>query len=139
MQRTFLQFSTPPILSSVESELTDSRPVKTIKMGKCRFHCFIMRSVEVTCIATFIILENMFGNIKPDVFYLRGKRGERIVLLSLDVCRWSISVSVRYLSIYLFTLFKVGKILTNKNYLIKTNRQIKNIYIHTLNKIKHKC
>ena len=60
----------PPILNRVESELTDSRPVKTIKKKKYKFHCFIDRSVEVNCIVTVIVLENMFGNIKSAVFTL---------------------------------------------------------------------
>ena len=75
-QRTFLHFSPPPILNRVESELKDSRPVKTIKKEKYRFHCFIACSVEVTCFITTIILENMFGNVKSAVFTYGGI-GER--------------------------------------------------------------
>ena len=33
-----LAFPTPPILNRVKNELTDSRPVKTIKKEKYRFH-----------------------------------------------------------------------------------------------------
>ena len=50
-----------------------------------------------------------------------------------------LNISLRKIFIYLFSLLKVGTILANKNQLIKTNQQIQNIYIHTLNKIKHKC
>ena len=62
----------PPILNRVKNELADSRPVKTIKKEKYRFHYFIACSVEVTCIATVIIQENMFWNIKSAVFTDRG-------------------------------------------------------------------
>ena len=61
-----------PILNSVESKLKDSRPVKTIKKEKYRFHYFIACSVEVTCIVTAIMLENMFWNIKSAAFTYRG-------------------------------------------------------------------
>ena len=47
----FFALSPPPILNRVESELEDSRPVKTIKKEKYRFYYFIACSVEVTCIA----------------------------------------------------------------------------------------
>ena len=60
-------FPPSPILNRVESELTDSRPKKTIKKKKYRFHCFIDCILEVTCIVTVIILENMFGNINSAV------------------------------------------------------------------------
>ena len=43
-----------PILNRVQSELKDSRPVKTIKKEKYRFHYFIACSVEVTCIVTAV-------------------------------------------------------------------------------------
>ena len=59
-----MHFPPSPILNRVESELTNSRPVKTIKKEKYRFYCFIACNVEVTCIVTVIILGNMFGNIK---------------------------------------------------------------------------
>ena len=55
-------------LNKVESELKNSRSVKTIKKEKYSFHCFIVCSVEVTYFFTAIILENMFGNIKSAVF-----------------------------------------------------------------------
>ena len=58
--------SPPPVLNGVKNELTDSRPVKSIKQERDRFHCFIASSVEVTCIATVIMLENMFGNLKSE-------------------------------------------------------------------------
>ena len=123
-----------PILNRVESEFTDSRPVKTIKKDKYRFPCFIACSVDVTCIVTVIILENMFWNIKSVVFTSGGiEEGE--------FCCWAcmfqmLNISLRKIFIYLFTLFKAGTIpvLTNKNH-----QQIKNIYIYKLNKIKHKC
>ena len=66
----------PPILNRVENQLKDSRPVKTIKKEKYRFHCFIACGVEATCFITTIILENMFGNIKSAVFTYGGI-GER--------------------------------------------------------------
>ena len=75
----------PPILNRVKNGLTDFRPAKTIKKEKDRFHCFIVSSVEVTCIVTVIILENMFGDIKISCFYQQGNRGGEIVLLSLHV------------------------------------------------------
>ena len=37
--------SPPPILNRVRNELADSRPVKTIKKEKDRFHCFTVCSV----------------------------------------------------------------------------------------------
>ena len=58
-------------------------------------HYLITCSVELTCIVTVIILENTFGNIKINCFYLRGIRVGEIALLSLHVCRCSTSVSVR--------------------------------------------
>ena len=45
-----------------------TRPVKTIKKEIYMIHCFIACSVEVICIVTVIILENMFWNIKSAVF-----------------------------------------------------------------------
>ena len=91
----------PPILNRVKNELADSRPVKTIKKEKYRFHYFIACSKELTCINTIIILENMFWNIKSVVFTYAGKG---ILLLSLLVCKCSILASVRYLFIYLLYL-----------------------------------
>ena len=75
----------PPILNRVKNELADSRPVKTIKKEKYRFHYFIACSVEVTCIVTVIILENIFWNIKSAVFTYGGIRGRGILLLGLHV------------------------------------------------------
>ena len=59
-------FALPPplILNRDESELKDSRPVKTIKKEKDRFYYFIACSVEITCLVTAIMLENIFWNIK---------------------------------------------------------------------------
>ena len=71
-QGTFFSLPPPLILNRFESELKDSRPVKTIKKGKYRFHSFIDCSVEVTCIVTVIILENMFWNTKSVVFTYGG-------------------------------------------------------------------
>ena len=62
----------PPILNRVKNELADSRPVKTIKKEKYRFHYFIACSVEVTCIVTIIILERLFWNIRSAVFSYKG-------------------------------------------------------------------
>ena len=56
---------------------------------KYRFHYWIACSVELACIVTVIILENTFGNIKINCFYLRGNRVGEIALLSLHVCRCS--------------------------------------------------
>ena len=97
-----------PILNRAENELTDSRFVKTIKMEKYRFHCFIDCNVEVTCIVTVIILENMFGNIKSAVFtYWIIGQGECAAELA---CLQMLNISLR-------KIFKVGTILvlTHKN------------------------
>ena len=94
--RGLFALSPPPILNRVKNELTDSRPVKTIKKEKDRFHCFIASRAEVIRIVTVIILEDMFGDIKISCFYRRGNRGGEIVLLSLLVCKCSTSASVRY-------------------------------------------
>ena len=59
----------PHILNITKNELTDTRLVKYINKEKYRFHCFITCSVEVICIATAIILENIFGNIKIILFF----------------------------------------------------------------------
>ena len=91
----FLHFLPPPILNSVKNDLADSRPVKTIKKEMYNFHYLIVSSVELTCIVTVIMLENTFGNIKINCFYLRGNRVGEIALLSLHVCRCSTSASVR--------------------------------------------
>ena len=72
--RGILHSPRPLNLNSVKKDLADSRPVKTIKKEKYRFHYFIVCSVEVTCIVTVIILENTFGDIKISCFYLRGNR-----------------------------------------------------------------
>ena len=87
-----MHFLLPPILNSVKNDLADSRPVKTIKKENYRFHYLISYSVKLTCIATVIILENTFGNIKINYFYLRGYRVGEIALLSLHVCSAAASV-----------------------------------------------
>ena len=91
----FLHFSL--LLSWIGLKMNWQTPVlwKPLK-GKSRFRCFIACSVKVTCIVTIIVLENMFGNIKINSFYLRGNRGGEIALLSLHVCRCSRSVSIIY-------------------------------------------
>ena len=69
----------------------------------------------------------MFGNIKSAVFTYGGiGEGECAVEL---VCLQMLNISLR-------KTFKVRTILVLT---YKTNQQIKNIYTHTLNKIKHKC
>ena len=169
-------------------------------------HCFIACSVEVICIVTVIILENMFWNIKSAVFTYEEiqRKGNSAVELA---CLQMLSISQRKIYIYLFTLFfylgflsqpftnhratgegrrhffnpslplrpasptlrhqpgdysreltsadkqqadsnreplvSKRKLLTTRLeqsqcQLIKTNQQIKNIYIHTLNEIKRK-
>ena len=82
------------------------KPLKIIKKEKYRFHCFIAFSLEVTIVSivTVIILGNMFGNIKSSVFTYEGIEEKEIVLLSLQVCRCSISASVKYLFLYLLYL-----------------------------------
>ena len=70
--------------------------MKAIKKEKYRLHYFNVRNVEVTCIATIIILENMFGDIKISCFYLRENRGGENALLSLHVCKCSTSTSAGY-------------------------------------------
>ena len=62
----------PPIMNMVESELSQSHSVKTIKKEQHWFYCFISCSVEVTCIVTVIILENIFWNIKSAAFTYGG-------------------------------------------------------------------
>ena len=71
----------PPILYRFKNELTDSRPVKTIKKEKYRFHCFNSCSVEVTSTVNVIILKIMFWNFKTSCLYLRGNREGKIVRL----------------------------------------------------------
>ena len=72
-----MHFSHPPNLNRIKNELADSRPVKIIKQEKYRFLCFIDFYVEVTCIKTVIILENVFRNIESAVFtYGRIEEGE---------------------------------------------------------------
>ena len=87
LEDCFLHFLPPPIRNSIKNDLADFRPVKTIKKEKYNFHYLIACSVELTCSVTVIILENTFGNIKINCFYLRGNKVGEIVLLSLHVCR----------------------------------------------------
>ena len=105
----------PPILNKVESELTHSCSVKTIKKVKYRFHWFIVCSVEVTCIVTVIILQNMILNIKSAVFtYGEYGKGNSAVELA---CLQMLNISLHKIYIYFFAQFKVGiiPVLTNKN------------------------
>ena len=67
-----MQFPPRPILNGVTNDLADCCPVKTIKKEKYRFHYLIAYTVELTCTVTVIILENTFGKIKINCFYLRG-------------------------------------------------------------------
>ena len=69
----------------------------------------------------------MFGNIKSAVFTY-GEIGEGECAVEL-VCLQMLNISLR-------KTFKVRTILLLT---YKTNQQIKNIYTHTLNEIKHKC
>ena len=114
-QGTFFQFSPPPILNRVESELKDSRPVKTIKKEKYRFHGLITCSVEITCIVTVIMLENMFGKLNQ-LFLPTGEQRKGNCAVELD-CLQVLNISLLKIFIYLFALFKVVTILalTNKN------------------------
>ena len=111
------------ILNRVKNYFADSCPMKTIKKEKYRFHYFIACSVEVTCIVTVIILENMFWNIKSAVFTYGGKGNSAVEL----ACLQELNINLRKIFIYLFTSFKVGTILelTNKNQ--PTNQK----YLHT--------
>ena len=74
-----------PILKRVKNELADSRPVKSIKKEKYRFHYFIVWSEEVTCIVTITILENMFWNIKSAVFAYGGIGNSAVELACLQM------------------------------------------------------
>ena len=98
-----MHFSLPPILNRVESELRDLRSVKTIKKKKYRFHCFIACSVEVTCIVTVIVLENMFENNKSALF-IYGGIGEGECASEL-ACLQMLNISLRKIFIYLFIYF----------------------------------
>ena len=121
LQETSKQLSLPPlILNRAKGKSTDSRSVKTIKIEKQRFHWFIDCSVEVTCIVTVIILENMFGNIKSAVFTYEGI-GERECAVELS-CLQMLNISLR-------KTFKVGTILvlTYKNQ--PTNQKHLHTYI----------
>ena len=64
------------MLNMVESEFKDSRPVKTIRKEKYRFHCVIACNVEVSCFISAIILDKIFENIKSAAFSY-GVIGER--------------------------------------------------------------
>ena len=90
-----MHFPPLPILNSIKNDLADSRPVKNIKKETYSFNYLIACGVELTCIVTIIILENTFGNIKINCLYLRGNRVGKIALMSLHICRYSTSVSVR--------------------------------------------
>ena len=113
----------PPILNRFKHEFADSRPVKTIKKEKYRFHYLIACSEEVTYIVTIIILENMFWNIKSAAFTYGGIGNSAVEL----ACLQELNTNLRKIFIYLFTSFKVGPILvlTNKNQ--PTNQK----YLHT--------
>ena len=95
-------FALPPptILNRVENESADSRPVKTIKKRKDRFHYFIACSEEVTCIVTIIILENMFWNIKSADFTYGGTGNSDVELACLQI----LNITLRKIFIYLFYL-----------------------------------
>ena len=97
--RNLVALPPPPILNRLKSELTDSRPVKTIKKKKYRFYCLIDCSVEVTCIVTVIILENEFGNIKSAVFTHGGIRKRKC---AVDfACLQMLNISLHKIFIYL--------------------------------------
>ena len=75
--------------------------------------------MEVTCIVTVAILENMFGNIKSAVFTHGGIRKGKC---SVDfACLQMLNISLRKIFIYLFTLFKAGTILVLTNKSQQTN------------------
>ena len=63
--------------------------MKTIKKEKYKFHYFIARIVEVTCIVTVIVLESMFENI-----YLRGNKVGETALVDL-ACLQMLNISLR--------------------------------------------
>ena len=101
VEENFSALPPPPILNRDESELKDSCPVKTIKKEKYRFHYFLVWKLSVfhRYHAGKYVLEHLIS-----CFSLRGNRGRGILLLSLHVCKCSISASVRYLFIYLLYL-----------------------------------
>ena len=68
----FFALPPPPILYRVKRELKDCYPVKTIKKENYRFYYVIACSVEVACIVTAIMLENMFWNNNSAVFAYGG-------------------------------------------------------------------
>ena len=119
-----------PILNRVQNELTHSSPVKTIKKEKYIIHCFIACSAEVTCIVTIIILENMFWNIKSAFFSLWGNRGRGNLLLSLHVCKCSISATGRYVFIYLL-FFSIWVFFHNHSWLTGLQGKGKGIFTDT--------
>ena len=91
--RGILHSPRPLNLNSVKKDLADSRPVKTIKKEKYRFHYLIACSVKLTCIVTVMILKNTFGNIKINCFYLRELgRGNCAVELA---CLQMLNISLR--------------------------------------------
>ena len=95
----------PPILNRAKGKLTDSRSVKTIKKEKYRFHWFIDYIVEVICIVTVIILENMFGNIKSAVL-TSGEIGEgecAVELACLEMLNISLHNTVKVRTILVLT------------------------------------
>ena len=117
-KQPFLHFPPPPIPNRAKGKFTDSRSVKTIKKEKHTIHWLIDCNVEITCIPTVTVLENMFGNIKSAVFTFGGiGEGECAVELA---CLPMLNISLRKIP-------KVGTIvvLTYKNQ--TTNYK----YLHT--------
>ena len=72
--------------------------MKTIKKKKYRFRGFIDCSVEVNCIFSVIILEDMFGNMESTVFTYGGIRGVELA------CFQMLSISLRKIFICLLYL-----------------------------------
>ena len=99
-------FALPLLLFWIGWKVNWQIPVlwKPLKRKNISFIASLTCSVEINCIVTVIILENVFGNIKSAVFTYRGIGKGENVLLSLHVCKCSVSASVRYLFIYLLYL-----------------------------------
>ena len=125
--RNLFALPPPPILNRVQNELTHSHPVKTIKKEKYIIHCSTACSVEVTCIVTIIILENMFWHIKSAFFSLWGNRGRGNLLLSLHVCKCSISATGRYVFISLL-FFSIWVFFHNHSWLTGLQGKGKGIF-----------
>ena len=71
----FLHFPPSPMVNSVKNDLADTRPVKTIKKKKYRFHYLVACNVEITCSVTVII---RLGTLKSSAFTSGGIGCEKL-------------------------------------------------------------